>query len=116
MNIIAIMNLQFPLFRRNHMDKKIFKGQWSRVKGMVQEHWDYFTDNEVDLINGDWNDLVRKLQEKYGYSESDAEEEIEYFMAEMGDEEDYEDYMNEDEPMEDVSTEDPYQKFTPGFL
>ena len=73
------------------MDKNILKNQWSWIKEEAQDHWDDFSREEVEQINGEWNKLVRKLQEKYGYSRSEAEEEIEYFMSEIGEDEDDED-------------------------
>ena len=86
------------------MDKNILKNQWSWIKEEAQDHWDYFSREEVEQINGEWNKLVRKLQEKYGYSRTEAEEEIEYFMSEIGedDDEDEEYYYSEETSREDM--------------
>ena len=70
-------------FRRNIMDKFILKNHWGRLKGEAQNHWDDLSHDEVDQLHGDWNKLARKLQEKYGYSRSEADEEIEYFIADL---------------------------------
>ena len=66
------------------MDKFMLKNQWGRLKEEAQNHWDDLTREEVEHLHGDWNKLVRILQEKYGYSRSEAEEEIEYFIADLG--------------------------------
>ena len=57
------------------MNADIFKGKWKQVKGDVKNWWGELTDDEVDQIEGDWDKLVGKLQEKYGYSREKAEEE-----------------------------------------
>ena len=65
-----------------------------------QEH--KFAYDEVDQVNGEWDRLLRKLREKYGYSKSEAkDEEIGYLMeadedAELG-----------DDDLEDTSIDDP---------
>ena len=77
------------------MDKFILKNQWGRLKGEAQNHWDDLSHEEIEQLHGDWNKLARKLQEKYGYSRSEADEEIEYFIADLESTE-YE-YEDEDE-------------------
>ena len=63
------------------MDKYMLKNRWGLLKEDAQNHWDDLSHEEVEQLHGDWNKLVRKLQEKYGYSRSEAEEEIEYFIS-----------------------------------
>lgn len=65
------------------MDANVLKGQWRQIKGEVQATWGELTDDEVDQINGEWNKLVGKLQEKYGYTKAEAEAEVEDFMKGM---------------------------------
>ena len=71
------------------MDKYMLKNQWGRLKEEAQNHWDDLSHEEVEQLHGDWNKLVRKLQEKYGYSRSEAEEEVEYFMSDLESDEYY---------------------------
>ena len=71
------------------MDKYMLKNQWGRLKEETQNHWDDLSHEEVEQLHGDWNKLVRKLQEKYGYSRSEAEEEVEYFMSDLESDEYY---------------------------
>jgi uncharacterized protein YjbJ (UPF0337 family) len=37
------------------------------MKGKVKEKWGKLTDNELDVIAGKKDQLVGKLQERYGY-------------------------------------------------
>ena len=65
------------------MDRNMLKSNWGHFRGALQGYWDDFTDEEVNQINGDWDKLVSGLQEKYTFSRSEAEEDIQYFMAEV---------------------------------
>jgi uncharacterized protein YjbJ (UPF0337 family) len=57
------------------MNSNIFKGRWKQFKGEVQKHWGKLTDDDLDVIDGEREKLVGKLQEKYGYSKDKAEAE-----------------------------------------
>jgi len=85
------------------MDKYMLKNRWGRLKEEAQNHWDDLSSDEIEQLHGDWNKLVRKLQEKYGYSRSEAEEEVEYFISDLESHE----YEDEDEYRE-VAAKDTY--------
>jgi uncharacterized protein YjbJ (UPF0337 family) len=57
------------------MDSNIFKGKWMQLKGEAQKQWGKLTDDDLDVIDGEREKLVGKLQEKYGYSKDKAETE-----------------------------------------
>jgi len=46
----------------------------------VKEVWGDLTDDELNMIEGRRDRLAGKLQEKYGYSKREAEEEITNFI------------------------------------
>ena len=58
------------------MNKDILKGQWKEIKGQIPVWWGRLTDDDVERIAGQWDKLVSLLQEKYGYTRTYAEEEI----------------------------------------
>jgi len=64
------------------MNKDIAAGKWKQAKGKVREWWGDLTDDDVTRINGKFETFVGVLQERYGYSREQAEEEIERFMRE----------------------------------
>jgi len=64
------------------MNKDIVTGKWKQVKGKVREWWGDLTDDDVTRINGKYETFVGVLQERYGYSRDQAEEEIDRFMRE----------------------------------
>jgi uncharacterized protein YjbJ (UPF0337 family) len=55
------------------------KGQWKQFKGKAKEKWGALTDDELDEIAGKKDQLVGKLQERYGYAKDRAEQEADDF-------------------------------------
>jgi uncharacterized protein YjbJ (UPF0337 family) len=59
------------------MNEDVFKGQWKQVRGKAKEWWGKLTDDDLEMINGRFDQMVGKLQERYGYSKDKASSEIE---------------------------------------
>jgi len=51
------------------------KGNWKQLKGKAQQTWGDLTDDELDVIEGKREELVGRLQAKYGYTKEKAEQE-----------------------------------------
>jgi uncharacterized protein YjbJ (UPF0337 family)/gas vesicle protein len=52
------------------------KGRWNQVKGEAKRQWGKLTDDDLTRIEGDYDKLVGLIQQKYGYSRSQAEQEV----------------------------------------
>lgn len=65
------------------MFSEILKGRWRQIKGAAKERWGELTDDDVDQIRGEWDRLVGKLQETYGYKKEQAEAEISEFLEDL---------------------------------
>jgi uncharacterized protein YjbJ (UPF0337 family) len=52
------------------------KGSWSQTKGAVKEQWGKLTDNDLLEIEGRRDQLVGKLQTRYGISREQAEAQV----------------------------------------
>jgi len=63
------------------MNKDILKGKWLQTKGQIRGWWGKLTDDDVDQIQGDAEQFIGKLQQRYGYSRDQAEREINEFLA-----------------------------------
>ncbi len=61
------------------MNEDIFKGNWNQFKGKVKEKWGKLTDDELTQINGRRDQLLGKLQTRYGWEAKRAEEELKSF-------------------------------------
>jgi uncharacterized protein YjbJ (UPF0337 family) len=51
------------------------KGNWKQIKGKARQMWGDFTDDELDVIEGKREELIGRLQTKYGYTKEKAEQE-----------------------------------------
>jgi len=52
------------------------EGSWTNMKGKVKEKWGKLTDDDLDVIAGKRDQLLGRLQQKYGYTKEEAEREI----------------------------------------
>ena len=57
------------------MKQKAVEGNWNILKGKIKEKWGELTDDELTEIDGKKDQLIGKLQAKYGYAKEKAEEE-----------------------------------------
>lgn len=58
------------------MNTNDLKGKWNQLKGNVQRQWGKLTDDDLDIIKGDTDILVGKLQERYNISEEEARRQV----------------------------------------
>lgn len=58
------------------MNWNIVKGNWTQFKGKVKEQWGELTDDDLDLIEGKRDQLVGRIQKRYGLEQDKAEEQI----------------------------------------
>ena len=52
------------------------KGQWNQVKGSVRAKWGKLTNDDLDVIAGERERLVGKIQERYGIAKDEAEKQV----------------------------------------
>lgn len=58
------------------MNEDTIKGNWKQFKGKVKEQWGKLTDDDLDVINGQREQLVGKIQEREGIARDKAEEQV----------------------------------------
>ena len=58
----------------------VFAGKWNQLKGNVRETWGKLTDDDVDKVAGKRDSLIGKIQEKYGRTKIEAENEVNEFL------------------------------------
>ena len=61
------------------MNAEQIKGQWKQVKGEIRKQWGKLTDDEIEMIAGERDILIGKLQEKYGYTKEEAQRQVDSF-------------------------------------
>lgn len=52
------------------------EGKWKQAKGAVKQKWGKLTDDDLDVVNGQKDKLVGKIQERYGISKEEAQKQI----------------------------------------
>jgi uncharacterized protein YjbJ (UPF0337 family) len=53
------------------------EGKWKQVKGSVKTRWGKLTDDDIDLIGGQKDQLVGRIQERYGIEKDQAQSQVE---------------------------------------
>lgn len=48
------------------------EGNWKQFKGKVREKWADLTDDDLSMMTGKKDQLVGKIQERYGMSKEEA--------------------------------------------
>ena len=65
------------------MNEDEMKGKLKQAKGRIQSRWGELTDDEVERMEGDREELIGKVQERYGYSREQAEREVDNFVRDL---------------------------------
>ena len=66
------------------MNTDTIAGNWKQLKGKVKEKWGKLTDDDLTIIEGKTDQLVGKLQERYGYNKEKAQQEADRFYKDCG--------------------------------
>lgn len=51
------------------MNEQQLKGKWNQVKGEIKKRWGRLTDDDLMEVEGNYDKLVGKIQERHGESE-----------------------------------------------
>lgn len=52
------------------------QGDWKQVVGRAREQWGQLTDDDLQIVAGRRDQLVGKIQERYGVAKDEAEKQI----------------------------------------
>ena len=55
----------------------MIQGKWKELKGEAKEKWGELTDDDLDVIEGNRDQLVGLIQNRYGKAKEEAEKEVE---------------------------------------
>lgn len=57
------------------------KGNWTHAKGLIKEKWGELTDDDLTQAEGRKDQLVGRIQERYGKTKEAAERELDSWMS-----------------------------------
>lgn len=60
---------------------KMFTAKWKQLRGKVKEQWGELTDDDLDKVDGQFDQLVGVIQEKYELTRAKAEAEVNQFLT-----------------------------------
>lgn len=60
------------------IDEQVFRGKWEMFRNKVEEWWPELTEEELNAVEGHWEQLIVLLIDRYGYTRERAEEELEH--------------------------------------
>jgi uncharacterized protein YjbJ (UPF0337 family) len=55
------------------MNQDQIKGNWLQIKGHLKQRWGKLTDDDLRLVEGRFDELVGRIQERYGIAKEEAE-------------------------------------------
>ena len=62
------------------MNADRLQGNWKQVKGSVKERWGKLTDDDIDVIDGQRDQLIGRIQERYGIARDEAQTQVDRWM------------------------------------
>jgi uncharacterized protein YjbJ (UPF0337 family) len=70
-----------PTEPRGGHGRELLKSRWAGLRGRVRQQWGKLSDEDLDQIQGDADALREKVQEVYGRSREQAEQELERWLG-----------------------------------
>ena len=64
------------------MDWNRVEGNWKQFKGRVKEKWGDLTDDDLDKVNGQRDQLEGVIQERYGIAKDQVRKDIDAWLEE----------------------------------
>jgi uncharacterized protein YjbJ (UPF0337 family) len=61
------------------MDWERLGGNWKQFKGRLRERWGKLTDDELNIAAGRREQLIGRIQERYGVTAEEAERQVAEF-------------------------------------
>jgi uncharacterized protein YjbJ (UPF0337 family) len=55
------------------------EGKWKQIKGQLREKWGKLTDDDLEMIAGKRDQLIGRLQARYGLAKVEASKEVDDF-------------------------------------
>ena len=74
-----------------------FEGNWKQLKGSVRARWGQLTDNDMEQIAGRKDQLIGRIQERYGLAREAAQQQADEWIRTVNMEKQHEEKQHERE-------------------
>jgi uncharacterized protein YjbJ (UPF0337 family) len=65
------------------MNSDQLEGKWKQIKGEVREKWGQLTDDDIQVIAGRRDQLIGRIQQRYGIAKEEATREVDTFLKNL---------------------------------
>lgn len=65
------------------------QGKWKQMKGQAKTRWGKLTDDDLDVAAGGRDQLVGRIQERYGVAKEQAQREVDEWNSKLAAHEEY---------------------------
>jgi uncharacterized protein YjbJ (UPF0337 family) len=70
-------------FEENDVNKDTIKGNWKQLTGSAKEQWGKLTDDDLTVIEGKRDQLVGRIQERYGIARDEAAAQVDRWESKL---------------------------------
>ena len=65
------------------MNWDVIKGNWKQIRGEAKKQWGKLSDDDLQVVAGQRDKLVGKIQEAYGKSRDEADREVDQWSNQL---------------------------------
>lgn len=58
------------------MNSDRLQGKWKQLRGKAKEQWGKLTDDDLDVVDGKTDQLLGRIQERYGIGKDEARQQF----------------------------------------
>ena len=79
-SLVLLVFVNFFIIREHTVTNAIMEDQWNRVSEKIHPRWSRLTEEDIDKIDRKHDQLVGMIQERYGITKEEAEEQLQRFL------------------------------------
>ncbi len=65
------------------MNWDLIEGKWTEFKGQVRSKWAKLTDDDMEAVGGKKDELIGRVQQRYGLQRDAAEAEVDSWIKQI---------------------------------
>jgi len=77
--LLAIVN-SIRLYRNRDVPDDVLESKWIQVRNKIHTRWSRLTEEDIDKIDGKYDQFIGMLQERYGCAKEQAEDQLQGYL------------------------------------
>ena len=78
--IVLLVVVNFLVFRERTVPNTVIKSQWNQVRDKIHVRWGKISEADCDQIDGNHDQFINLLVERYGIAKKDAEDQLQSYL------------------------------------